>query len=151
MRADRSVVDFQWKTNFLANFVPGLDEAEMPDSMALIRIAREGLPGSTLNKLAEAFQIPKTEIYHLLHISSKTGQRAVEKKLSKDKSDQIIQIIKVFWKADKIFKNHSRATRWLKSPCYALGDQIPIQLLDTTEGIDLVTKTLGRMEYGVFC
>lgn len=151
MRTDRSAADFQWKTNILSNFIPGLDESVMPDQMTLIELTREGIPGSTLNKLAEAFQIPKGEIYHLLHISPKTGQRAVEKRLSKEKSDQLIQIIKVFWKADKIFKNHEKATRWLKSPCYALGDQIPMQLLDTSEGIDLVTKTLGRVEYGVFC
>jgi uncharacterized protein (DUF2384 family) len=40
--------------------------------------------------------------------------------------------------------------RWLKSPCYALGNQVPVQLLDTTEGTELVMNTLGCIEYGVF-
>ena len=151
MQTDQLASGFQWKTNIFANFVPGLDETEMPDTMALIKLTREGLPGSTINKLAEAFQIPKSEMCRLLDMSPKTGKGAEEKKLSKSKTDQFIQIIKVLWKADKLFKDHEKAIRCLKSPCHAIGDQVPIHLLDTTEGILLVMKTLGRMEYGIFC
>jgi putative toxin-antitoxin system antitoxin component (TIGR02293 family) len=59
-------------------------------------------------------------------------------------------MVKVFSRTNSVFKDVDKAMSWLKSPCYALGDQIPVQLLDTTEGMELVMNTLGRIEYGVF-
>lgn len=142
--------DSQRQSNIWATVVPGINTAETPDSMKIINLVRSGLPGSTLGKVAEAYQIPKADIYNLLHISAKTGQRIATKKLDKDKSDHLIQMVKVFSRTNSVFKDSDKAMSWLKSPCYALGDQIPVQLLDTTEGMELVMNTLGRIEYGVF-
>jgi len=142
--------DRQRQSNIWAAVVPGMDMSETPDSMKIIDLVRSGLPGSTLGKVAEAYQIPKADMYTLLHISAKTGQRIATKKLDKDKSDHLIQMVKVFSRTTSVFKDCDKAMSWLKSPCYALGDQIPVQLLDTSEGMELVMNTLGRIEYGVF-
>jgi putative toxin-antitoxin system antitoxin component (TIGR02293 family) len=143
-------IDSQKQTNIWATVVPGMDMAEIPDSMKIIDLVRSGLPGSTLRKVAEAYQMPKADMYNLLHISAKTGQRIATKKLDKDKSDHLIQMVKVFSRTNAVFKDSDKAMNWLKSPCYALGDQIPVQLLDTSEGMELVMNALGRIEYGLF-
>jgi len=137
-------------SNIWASVIPGINATEVPDSMKIIDLVRSGLPGGTLGKVADVFQMPKQDMYSLLHISAKTGQRAVSKRLGKDISDHLIQMIKVVYRANGIFKNSDNAMRWLKTPCYALGNQVPVQLLDTTEGMELVMNTLGRIEYGVF-
>jgi putative toxin-antitoxin system antitoxin component (TIGR02293 family) len=139
-----------WSKNMWSLVVPNLRDSEEPDTMDIIKRIRSGLPGSTLGKVADVYQLPKTEMYSILHISPKTGQRAQAKRLDKDKSDHLVQLIKVLIRANDIFQNYEKAMNWLKSPCYALGDQIPMSLLDTTEGIELVMDTLGRIEYGVF-
>ena len=130
--------------------VPELAGPEAPDSMRIIGAIRNGLPGTALGKVAEVYQMPKTEMYGILHISPKTGQRVASKKLDKDISDHLVQMVKVFCRTFEIFKSLDKTMRWLKSPCYALGYQVPVQLLDTTEGTDLVMNTLGCIEYGVF-
>jgi putative toxin-antitoxin system antitoxin component (TIGR02293 family) len=140
----------QQSANIWASIIPGIGSEEIPDSMKIIDIVRSGLPGGALGKVAEVYQMPKAEIYSLLHISAKTGQRALAGKLDRDISDHLIQMIKVFSRANDIFKDPENAMRWLKSPCHALGNQIPVQLLDTGEGMQLVMNTLGRIEYGVF-
>ena len=136
--------------NIWASIIPEIGLSEIPDSMRIIDLVRTGLPGGALGKVAEVYQMPKAEMYTLLHMSAKTGQRALAKKLDKDISDHLIQMIKVFSRASDIFKDNANTMRWLKSPCHALGNQVPVHLLDTTEGMQLVMNTLGRIEYGVF-
>jgi putative toxin-antitoxin system antitoxin component (TIGR02293 family) len=137
-------------TNIWSLVLPNLGEKEEPDTMEVITRIRNGLPGSTLSKVADAYQLPKTEMYSILHLTPKTGQRIQAKKLDKDKSGHVVQLLKVLIRANDIFKDHDKAMTWIKSPCYTLGDQVPMTLLDTSEGIELVMDTLGRIEYGVF-
>lgn len=136
--------------NIWSLVLPELKDSEEPDTMEVIRQIRRGLSGSTLGKVAEVYQLPQTEIYELLKISAKTGQRAKNGILDVDKSDHVVQMIKVVVRANGIFKEYDRAMTWLKSPCYSLGGEVPLSLLDTTEGIELVMDTLGRIEHGVF-
>ncbi len=41
------------------------------------------------------------------------------------------------------------ATNWLRSNVVALGNQRPLDYLDTYEGFNEVMKVLGRLEWGV--
>jgi len=130
--------------------VPDIANFESPDPMSLISLVRAGLPGSALAKVAEIYQLPKSEMYNILDISAKTGQRVAGKKLNRDISDHLIQMVKVFYRTYEVFKSLDKSIQWLKSPCYALGNQAPVKLLDTVEGAELVMNTLGCIEYGVF-
>jgi putative toxin-antitoxin system antitoxin component (TIGR02293 family) len=56
----------------------------------------------------------------------------------------------VIERATSVFGNREKAIIWLNSPCYALGNQVPMQLTETTEGMELVMSTLGRIEHGIF-
>jgi putative toxin-antitoxin system antitoxin component (TIGR02293 family) len=52
-----------------------------------------------------------------------------------------------FKKALYVFKDDmDHALSWLNSPCPALGDQIPIHLLDSTDDLKLVMDELERLE-----
>jgi putative toxin-antitoxin system antitoxin component (TIGR02293 family) len=121
-----------------------------PDPMRLINLIREGVPGSSISKFADVLQVPKTEVYNLLHLNPRTAQRAASKKLDVGKSDHLVQITKVYQRCVEVFADFEKAMRWLRSPNYSLGDQTPWALLDTSEGIDLVQDTLTRIEHGVF-
>lgn len=74
--------------NIWSLVLPELNDSEEPDTMEVIRQIRRGLSGSTLGKVAEVYQLPQTEIYDLLKISAKTGQRAKNGILDVDKSDR---------------------------------------------------------------
>jgi putative toxin-antitoxin system antitoxin component (TIGR02293 family) len=74
----------------------------------------------------------------------------VSKNLDVDKSGHLVQIARILQRCVEVFEDLEKAKRWLKSPNYALGNQIPLNLLDTTEGIELVRDTLTRIEYGAF-
>lgn len=128
-----------------------LKEGQMPAAMDIINIVRCGLPGSALGIISKAFELKKSETYNILHVSPKIGQRLAYKKLDKKISDRLVQLVKVCLRATTVFGDQRKSIGWIKSPCYALGDQVPLQLLDTTEGAELVMNTLGRIEYGGVC
>ena len=121
------------------------------EPMDFISAIRTGLPGHSVNAVSELLQVSKGEMYSLLHITPRTAQRIIQsERLDVDKSDHLVQLMKIHKRCMEVFEDDEKTMRWLKSPNFALGDQTPISLLDTTEGIELVADTLTRIEYGVF-
>jgi putative toxin-antitoxin system antitoxin component (TIGR02293 family) len=121
------------------------------EPMDFIQAIRTGLPGNSVTALSELLQVSKGEMYSLLHITPRTAQRITRsERLDVDKSDRIVQLMKIHTRCMEVFEDREKATRWLKTSNFALGDQTPLSLLDTTEGVELVADTLTRIEYGVF-
>ena len=119
--------------------------------MDLIAAVRSGLPGNTIKAVAELLQLPLGDVYSLLHITSRTAQRMIKsERLEVDVSDRLVQLIKLHKRCMEVFQDNEKMIRWLKTPNFALGDQTPLSLLDTTDGLELVTKSLTKIEYGVF-
>ena len=81
----------------------------------------------------------------LTFVNPKTGERTVvEFKVGAD------SIVDVTARAIEVFGTRERALRWLKTPVPSLGDQTPLSLLNSPEGVALVQDTLGRVEHGVW-
>ncbi|MGA3258720.1 MAG: antitoxin Xre/MbcA/ParS toxin-binding domain-containing protein [Bryobacteraceae bacterium] len=78
-------------------------------------------------------------------INPKTGERRIVKAaLTAD------SIVEVTARAMEVFGSRDKALRWLKAPVRSLGDQTPLSLLDSPEGLAQVQDTLGRVEHGVW-
>jgi Protein of unknown function (DUF2384) len=72
------------------------------------------------------------------------GQPTIEDRSLKTKK-QVVEF------ALEIFRNNKTVVRnWLSSPNGALNNAMPIDLLDTPEGIEAVGDVLGRMATGVY-
>lgn len=120
-------------------------------AMDYIKAARIGLPGKAIRVVSETLEIPMGEVYSLLHIPPRTAQRMVNsERLDVDASDHLLQMLKIYKRCLEVFQDSEKTIRWLKTANYALGDQTPLSLLDTTDGLELVTKSLIKIEYGVF-
>jgi uncharacterized protein (DUF2384 family) len=59
-------------------------------------------------------------------------------------------IIEVAARAMEVFGSREKALRWLNTPVRSLGNQRPLSLLNTPEGVAQVQDTLGRVEHGVW-
>ena len=140
----------QKKRGILSQVFSSIDKDHEPDSMQVITLIRNGVSGDSIIRLADLMNIPKNDVYNLLNLKARTAQRQVSKNLDADKSGHLVQITKILQRCVEVFEDLEKAKRWLKSPNYALRNQIPLNLLDTTEGIELVRDTLTRIEYGVF-
>lgn len=119
----------------------------------LIETIRQGLPKQALERLAKALRVKVLDLENILPVSKRTLQRYEQqdvKFLPKELSDHMLQVAKVYARAVDVFEDEERALEWLQAPIVALGGRIPMSLLDTSAGVDLVLTELGRIEYGVF-
>lgn len=119
----------------------------------LIETIRQGLPKQALERLARALRVKVLDLEHILPVSRRTLQRYEQQDiecLPKELSDRMLQVAKVYARAVEVFEDEQRALEWLQAPIVALGGRIPMSLLDTSTGVDLVLTELGRIEYGVF-
>jgi putative toxin-antitoxin system antitoxin component (TIGR02293 family) len=129
----------------------GIKSSQSP--LDLIETIRKGLPTQALERLAKALRVKVLDLEHILPVSRRTLQRYEQQNvecLPKELSDHMLQVAKVYTRAVAVFEDEERALEWLQAPIVALGGRIPISLLDTSTGVDLVLTELGRIEYGVF-
>lgn len=129
----------------------GLKAPKSP--LDLIDTIRQGLPKQALEQLAKTLRVKVLDLEHILPVSRRTLQRYEQqdvKCLPKYLSDHMLQVAKSYTRAVEVFQDEERALEWLQAPIVALGGRIPMSLLDTSAGVDLVLTELGRIEYGVF-
>jgi putative toxin-antitoxin system antitoxin component (TIGR02293 family) len=86
----------------------------------------------------------------LLHVSLKTFQRYRKdnKRLNPAISEHLLKLLALFQQGNEVFGSIDSFNRWLKKPAFGLGNQIPLELLETSGGIDLVMDQLLRIAYG---
>jgi putative toxin-antitoxin system antitoxin component (TIGR02293 family) len=58
----------------------------------------------------------------------------------------LARVVPVIAHAVAVFGGEERATLWLTTPLEALEDRTPAELFSSLEGIDLVQRTLTRIE-----
>jgi Arc/MetJ-type ribon-helix-helix transcriptional regulator len=53
-------------------------------------------------------------------------------------------------KGIRVFGSEESFNAWLHAPCLALGNKTPIEMLDSTAGLDLVEGVIVCIEHGVY-
>ena len=64
--------------------------------------------------------------------------------------DLLGKMAEIVDRAIKVFNNESVAKNWLRTPNPYLDDLIPLNMLESAEGIEHVLDMLGRIDYGVY-
>jgi putative toxin-antitoxin system antitoxin component (TIGR02293 family) len=59
-------------------------------------------------------------------------------------------LVRVIARAVEVLGSSEKALRWINAPVRSLGDQTPVSLLASPEGITRVEDALGRIEHGVW-
>lgn len=115
-------------------------------------ITREGLPVATLSQLAEKLGVERKRLAKVVGISDRTLSRrlASNSRLSAEESDRTMRLARVFAKAEDTFGTTEKAARWMQHPILALGDEVPLDLMDTDSGARAVEAVLYRIDYGVY-
>ena len=59
------------------------------------------------------------------------------------------RLVPVIPHAAAVFRDEEKATHWLSTPLALFDNQSPTDLLATDEGIELVERTLTRIEHNI--
>ena len=122
-----------------------------PSDFDLLKLARKGISKKSLLALAKKISLTIEEVASVLHISERTLQRYTPQTLVKTEyADRAIELALLYERGIEVLGSERAFSSWIKSPNYALGGEIPFNLLDTRIGFTMVLDILGRIEHGIF-
>lgn len=117
---------------------------------ALVQLVKRGVDADAAFLIAERSGLHKETIANLLETSLKTLRRYQKehKKLNAKESELILKLSDLFDRGEQVFGNMTEFRHWLETPAYGLDHQVPLELLYTSEGINLVLDEIERIAYG---
>ncbi len=120
--------------------------------LVLVETIRKGLPAKAIQALAFCLGVPLAGLEKILPVSHRTLQRYEKerKALPRELSDHVVQVARIFMRAEEVLGDREKARKWFAEPCVALGGNAPLELLDTFSGVRMVEDELGRIEFGVY-
>jgi putative toxin-antitoxin system antitoxin component (TIGR02293 family) len=121
------------------------------DETDLIDVIRQGDSKKSLDYLITQIGYTITDIAEVLHVSDRNLRRyTASEKLNTEQSERLIEIARLYAKGEDVFGSIKAFNHWMDANILALGNKTPKSYLDTSLGIQLLHKELGRIEHGVF-
>lgn len=117
----------------------------------LISLTRRGIPFQEFETILEYAPFSLQNWSGFLHLSKRTLERYRKEKRVFDPlhTERILRIVQVYQLGIDVFGKASYFESWMDSRNLALGGISPIELLDSTFGIELLKDELTRIEHGV--
>jgi putative toxin-antitoxin system antitoxin component (TIGR02293 family) len=119
-------------------------------SVDRIALVRKGLPASSVKAAADYLAMSQKDLLGAIRIpvSTMTLRTRNRKPLSPEESDKLVRLAEVIKRAIAVFGDEAEGKAWLNDSVGSLGNQRPVDLLDTQDGFDLVMRTLGGIQFG---
>jgi putative toxin-antitoxin system antitoxin component (TIGR02293 family) len=116
----------------------------------LHRQIESGVPGTAIPNLLMALDFTREDFSELLGRARKTLNELEQRAhLSRSDSDLLYRIARALVYAVNVFGETGYAVRWLKEPNEAMGGAVPLKLIATVEGDEIVRTELGAIEHGL--
>ncbi len=118
-------------------------------------LLKQGLPQQALDHLVHEVGLVRGGRYFeaAFGMTYRTYQRRKDpgtEPLTPEQSGRTWTFARVLAQATAVFGSQAAAETWLSEPAFGLDRQIPLDLLQTPAGVELVTTYLTRVELGVY-
>ncbi len=110
-----------------------------------------GVPVETMTSFVSASGVQLKDIYDIV-IPARTlkHRRSRRESLSREESDKLARLVRVFDQAVAVFGDVEQARRWLNKPRKRFDGRTPLQMLPTDVGGRMVEEMLGQIDEGMF-
>jgi putative toxin-antitoxin system antitoxin component (TIGR02293 family) len=121
------------------------------DAYDIISKMRVGVPARAVPGVAASLGLSQDRLLEFLRLPKSTvkGRISANGLLSATEQDRVYRAESILSSAVRVLEDEIAARAWVSRPNRALGGEVPLALLDTEAGYELVMDTLGRIEYGV--
>ncbi|WP_373055831.1 antitoxin Xre/MbcA/ParS toxin-binding domain-containing protein [Zunongwangia sp. H14] len=120
-------------------------------SFVYLKVLKEGLHRNSVSSFIKHSSLNLKQVSKLIHVSERTLQRySPDKTINISSSERLIELTRLFHKGIDVFSEKEKFITWLNRSNKALANSKPIDLIETSLGIDLVMEELLRIEHGVF-
>lgn len=115
-------------------------------------LVTHGLPFTAIKSLSGVIRV---DLYkdgeEVFGLGGKTIQRrALKHRLPTEEATMVFRFAEVVLQAIDAFDDREKAVRWMRKPCRALNNKIPLFLLHDDVGRGLVEDLLGQIKYGLY-
>jgi putative toxin-antitoxin system antitoxin component (TIGR02293 family) len=116
-----------------------------------LQTVESGVPITTLTGFSESSGIPLKDLYDVV-IPARTlkHRRARREPLSRDESDKLARLVRIFDHAVRVFAGTDRARIWLEEPKKRFAGRTALEMLRTDIGGRLVEEFLIQIDEGMF-
>jgi putative toxin-antitoxin system antitoxin component (TIGR02293 family) len=124
---------------------------DLKDPFKEMRLVREGLEPEVIELFLSKENLLIKDILGKLDIPSSTyfSKKKLQQPLDTYTTEKFVRLITVFILASEIL-GKTEARSWIDRNIPSLGNQAPINLLDTEAGHRLVEQTLLQIKYGMY-
>lgn len=140
------------KTAPLKTFQAGSSIGEPYDSQfEAAKLITSGLPMSAIIHFQKTSGITLDRIKQVIHISEGSFSRRKQSgRLSAEESERLLRLSRIYEQAIVLYERDAAgALEWLETRIPALGDQRPLDLLETEPGAREVEDLIGRIAHGI--
>jgi putative toxin-antitoxin system antitoxin component (TIGR02293 family) len=110
--------------------------------------------GITKDLLVSFKQVINIDYDHLSAILGTTKTTLHKKQgaevFSPSISEKAIALMDLYKYGYEVFEDHDKFNKWIQLNNRALGNRIPLEIMDTIFGIDEVKSIISRIEHGVY-
>ena len=121
------------------------------DDYAIMINSNKGITPQVFDDIVSISGIGRTYLAeNIFDMSLKTIMRyQKENKLLNPRSSEVaLKVLHLIKIGIEIFGSTDSFKAWINKPTYGLGDAIPLHLMNTITGIDLIKEELLRIEHG---
>lgn len=123
---------------------------ELENRFDLIKLSRKGLSLKNLFSILEYTSLTVKDLAKIIPLSERQLQRySKDQILRTDISVQLLQISELYSRGYEVFGSREKFRKWMEHSNIALSSIKPIELLDTSFGIQLILDEIGRIEHGI--
>ncbi len=120
-------------------------------SFNYMKLIRSGIKSSSIASFLKYSNLSQKQLSKIIHLSERTLQRnSPEKLLDLGASEKLIELCRLFHKGITVFNNKEKLLLWINRPYLPLNNQNPLELMETSLGMDMVHDELIKIEQGVF-
>ena len=121
------------------------------DKFGYLKVVKSGLTFKDLEQFMDMSELHLDDMSAILHINSRTLRRfESDDLLSLDISEKLVNLLRLYKLGHEVFGDPSIFNKWMRRPIKGLGFELPLTMLVTTIGTEIVSDELVRISYGVY-
>jgi putative toxin-antitoxin system antitoxin component (TIGR02293 family) len=135
-----------WHTVPMASIANPVPQSSLLDTFQINLVTVE-----VMMRFLEASGLELKDIYDVV-IPARTlkHRRSGKQNLSRDESDKLARVIRLYDRAVQVFGDPAKARHWLSAPKHRYEEKTPLQMMRTDVGGRMVDEMLGQIEHGMF-
>jgi putative toxin-antitoxin system antitoxin component (TIGR02293 family) len=140
------IVAYQKKAKFSIYDILDIDRSRLDEPLQRVQTFREGLERKSFEGLKEISGLDNNTLAAALSVSAKTLQR--KDVFDVVQSEKMYELAELYALGTNYFGSDG-FRRWMERPLFTIGNRIPLDLLDVSEGLDILKTEIMRLQHGI--